>query len=195
MKKTDRRIQRTIQSLTDALIDSTLENGYAQLTVRDITQRADISYSTFFRHFKSIEELTVYVLRIGLENVMNRLTDDMSAQDEAFEAFSYISKNPRIYRLIAKVPRNHPGIEAIRNQMTNSIREVFVSRNDAVVPIELIAHHHATATMELFRWWIENDMKMSPQQMASIHYEMIVKSSRSAGLELRLLSLPGDEED
>ena len=88
MKKTDRRIQRTIQSLTDALIDSTLENGYAQLTVRDITQRADISYSTFFRHFKSIEELTVYVLRIGLENVMNRLTDDMSAQDEAFEAFS-----------------------------------------------------------------------------------------------------------
>lgn len=66
--------------------------------------------------------------------------------------------------------------------MADTIITFFVSRNEDIVPLEIIAHHHATATVELFRWWLENDMKFTPQEMAVIHFEMIDKSS---GLVLR----------
>ena len=177
MKNTDRRILRTRQSLMDALIDVVLENGYSGLTVRDITQQANISYSTFFRHFKSIDALVEYVLIIGRDRIFEMLTDGMSAQDEALTAYSFIKQNPRLYTLFANLPRNHPGIEVIRNEMAESVREFFVARNESVVPLEIVAHHHATATLELLRWWINNDMNYSPQEMATIHFELIVKSA------------------
>ena len=125
----------------------------------------------------------MYVLRIGLDNSLDCFTDDRSAQEEAFAAFRYISKNPRIYQLFAKLPRDHPGIEFVHAQMADTISTFFVSSKEDIIPLDIIANHHATATLELFRWWIENDMKYSPQKMAVIHFEMIVNSS---GLVLRI---------
>jgi AcrR family transcriptional regulator len=46
----DRRVKRTQSALAKALIALTLEKGYDAVTIRDITERADIGYATFFRH-------------------------------------------------------------------------------------------------------------------------------------------------
>ena len=50
MDTQDRRVRRTQNLLAKALIALTLEKGYEAVTIRDITQRADVAYATFFRH-------------------------------------------------------------------------------------------------------------------------------------------------
>ena len=47
----DLRVRRTRKLLTQALIEGTVEKGFAALTVRDITRRAMVNRSTFYRHY------------------------------------------------------------------------------------------------------------------------------------------------
>ncbi|NCF69861.1 MAG: TetR/AcrR family transcriptional regulator, partial [Chloroflexi bacterium] len=49
MATTDRRIRRTRRLLEAALLDLVDEQPYPSITIRDITDRADIGYATFFR--------------------------------------------------------------------------------------------------------------------------------------------------
>ena len=57
MEKIDRRVRRTYKLLGDALISLILEKGYEDITIKDITERADVAYVTFFRHYKTIDDL------------------------------------------------------------------------------------------------------------------------------------------
>src|ERR1700692_334937 len=47
----DLRVRRTRKLLQQALIEVTVEKGFAALTVRDITRRAMVNRSTFYRHY------------------------------------------------------------------------------------------------------------------------------------------------
>src|SRR5690242_3716923 len=47
----DLRVRRTRKLLQQALIEGTVEKGFAALTVRDITERAMVNRSTFYRHY------------------------------------------------------------------------------------------------------------------------------------------------
>ena len=62
MNPTDRRVRRTQKALGDALITLALEKEYDEITIQEITDRADIGYRTFFRHYSDKDELLMDVL-------------------------------------------------------------------------------------------------------------------------------------
>ena len=48
----DLRVQRTHKLILEALLDLTVQKGFANVTVRDITQKAGINRATFYRHYQ-----------------------------------------------------------------------------------------------------------------------------------------------
>src|SRR5216683_8342082 len=69
----DRRVKRTQNLLVKALIALSLEKGYEAVTIRDITERADIGYATFFRHYHDKDELLEDVLDVVLAELIDLL--------------------------------------------------------------------------------------------------------------------------
>ena len=57
--KRDRRIERTHQLLSKALMDLIIERGYDSITIQDITDRANVSRTTFYLHFKDKDRTAV----------------------------------------------------------------------------------------------------------------------------------------
>src|SRR5512134_2049542 len=55
--KTDRRIQRTRQSLRAALLELIKEKGYDAISTEEITERANVGRATFYLHYKDKEDL------------------------------------------------------------------------------------------------------------------------------------------
>lgn len=53
----DRRVRRTKRRLKRALLALIDECGYEAITIRDLTDRADVGRSTFYSHFRSKEDL------------------------------------------------------------------------------------------------------------------------------------------
>ncbi|NJO83194.1 MAG: helix-turn-helix transcriptional regulator [Blastochloris sp.] len=58
----DRRITRTRRLLSQALVELVNQQRYENITIRDITDRADIGYATFFRHYESKDALMLDVV-------------------------------------------------------------------------------------------------------------------------------------
>src|ERR1041385_36244 len=50
-QKEDLRIQRTRGLILNAFIELVVEKGFAAVTVQDITERAMVNRSTFYRHY------------------------------------------------------------------------------------------------------------------------------------------------
>src|SRR5258708_27883336 len=70
----DLRVRRTRKLLQQAFIELTVEKGFAALTVRDITERAMVNRSTFYRHY-----LDKYDLRDQYMNEIHELTASQDA--------------------------------------------------------------------------------------------------------------------
>lgn len=176
-EKTDRRVLRTRQSLIDSFITLVLEKDYAPVTIREITRRASVGYSTFFRHFKSKDDLTAYMCRLSWQKVISEpIDDDATPYDEMLDAFKIMQRQADIYRFCARIPRDHPAVIEVQNEIAYVIKDVWVTHSDSVVPIDALAHHAAAAIIELTRWWLENDMQSSPEQMAQMIDDLVVNT-------------------
>ena len=55
--KLDRRVQRTVQSLRTALLELIKEKNYDDISIEEITERANVGRATFYLHFKDKEDL------------------------------------------------------------------------------------------------------------------------------------------
>src|SRR5574340_387175 len=101
MEGQDRRVKRTQNLLAKALIALTLEKGYEAVTIRDITERADIGYATFFRHYHDKDALLHDVLEVVLERLMSLLQPPGPQSDPAAIGtllFSYVREHLAVCR-------------------------------------------------------------------------------------------------
>ncbi|HEX7000629.1 MAG TPA: helix-turn-helix domain-containing protein, partial [Trueperaceae bacterium] len=71
--KVDARVRRTRSRLQGALVALVLEGDYDQVTIRDVADRADVGYATFFRHYRDKEELLVALLEDLLDELLTLL--------------------------------------------------------------------------------------------------------------------------
>lgn len=61
-RKTDRRTIYTVGVLKDALLELEREKPYAKISVKQVCERADVSRTTFYSHFDSLDDLLNAVL-------------------------------------------------------------------------------------------------------------------------------------
>src|ERR671925_1666688 len=94
--KTDPRVRRTRRILQEALVSLILEKDYASISIKEITDRAEVAYITFFRHYSSIDELLMEVLEEGLAELLSHIatlagkTEDPATEVEGRLIFEYI---------------------------------------------------------------------------------------------------------
>src|SRR6476620_7327318 len=98
MEKIDRRIQRTHKLLADALVVLAQQRGYDSVTIRDITEYADISYSTFFRHYSDKDALLSDMLQNTVSELRNVIGEDQLANLSGSVLFQHIADNQALYQ-------------------------------------------------------------------------------------------------
>src|SRR5436305_881654 len=99
----DRRVKRTQQLLARALIALTLEKGYESVTIRDLTERADVGYATFFRHYHDKDELLQDVLDVVLEELTTLLSPAGPGADPkavGVVLFRYVQEQSEVVRVL-----------------------------------------------------------------------------------------------
>lgn len=178
----DRRIQRTRRLLGDALIGLIVERGYDELTIKDVTDRADVAYVTFFRHYRSLNEL----LAERLAETIAQTTAEVSAiapNDAAWytpegglRIFEVVGENAALFRILL----TSAGALAVRRQVQEMIAAT-VLRNCAALlaetqplPPEVAANHLAASQLSLLEWWLVHDQPYPAREMAAIYTQMVV---------------------
>ncbi|HLI07929.1 MAG TPA: TetR/AcrR family transcriptional regulator [Ktedonobacteraceae bacterium] len=179
MEVQDRRVRRTQHLLAKALIALTLEKGYEAVTIRDITERADVGYATFFRHYRDKDEL----LKDVSDVVLTELTDLIVAITDTDTTmvgtllFRYVQEQSEIVRVLL---HSHVLLDRITEVATQSIVKEHIEPPESVIPLEIAAYHIVTSSIALVQWWLDHQMPYPPERMGAIYYELIIHPTSEA---------------
>lgn len=190
----DLRVRRTRRLLTQALIDLSAERPLEAITVRDLTERAEVGYATFFRHYTSIEDLlrgAVDDLRTELFALLPPLAGDAPEQAGAL-VFQHVQAQPGLYRVLLGTERSLGLLDQIIDIGVKGLLDTFEARPDAHVPVEVAAHHFIRSFLNLIDWWLRQDQPHSPERMGEIYRELILRPTEAAALQRR--PSPADPE-
>ncbi len=173
----DKRVKRTQNLLSRALIALTLEKGYDNTTIRDITERADVGYATFFRHYHDKEALLQDVVEVILDELTGVLLPAKPETDPALVGtllFRYVQAHSEMIQVLLRSQRSASLMPRIIEEGMRSFLQQHTVRLQSSVPIEIVAHHLITASVSLIQWWLEHAMPYPPEQMGRIYCDLIV---------------------
>lgn len=186
MDMQDRRVKRTQKALARALIALTLEKGYEAITIREITDHAEIGYATFFRHYRDKEALLEDVLFVVLEELTALLQFPMNDTDHAVTGtfiFSYVQEHNELVRVLLSSHKSSDMARKIVEAGTQSVFSQNAPLAEGLVPPEIAAHHLITSTISLLQWWLEHQMPYPPEQMGAIYKVLIAHPTHVLAFE------------
>jgi AcrR family transcriptional regulator len=183
----DRRVKRTQNLLAKALIALTLEKGYDAVTIRDITERANVGYATFFRHYRDKDALLHDVLDVVLIDLIDLLLPQASLDDSSSVGtliFRYVQGHSELIRVLLSSQRPFALVQRMIEAGTQSVLHNNAPKEGGPVPMEIAANHIVASSIALIQWWLEHDMPYPPERMGAIYHELIAQPTSSLAFSL-----------
>lgn len=168
----DRRVRRTRERLHHALMELVLEKGYHQVTVQDLTDRADVGRSTFYSHYATKDDLLVGLLDHLVDDIEGDLETEPSGGFPALAVFRHVAANADMFKALI----GHGGIDLVEKAaldlLTERARSARWPQGGTRIPDDIRAAFLAGSLMALVAWWLENDMSHPAETMAHAFNEL-----------------------
>jgi AcrR family transcriptional regulator len=191
----DRRIRRTREALTGALLALVLEKRYGAITIQDLLDRADIGRSTFYAHYRGKDDLLLRSFERLLEMLdgcMDRDGPETRRVAPVRELFHHVGEVRAFHRALASAHMLERLYECGVNQMALTIaRRIAVLEGEiperqlttagssdvrpgARLPAPVIARSSAGALFALLRWWVDDNEPYAPARMDEMFHLMVM---------------------
>jgi len=174
----DLRVRRTRKALQQALIDLTVEKGFAAITVRDLTERAMVNRSTFYRHYLDKRDLVRQYMDEIYATVHALVAEGFAARERGEPEerprglvwlMEHIETNADFYRAMLG-PKGDPSFTEDFRQNIEKIHRKLVEYKGIVddgsgPPISLRISHSSYASVGAIVWWLENNQPCTRDQL------------------------------
>lgn len=181
--KRDRRIERTHQLLSKALMDLIIERGYDSITIQDITDRANVSRTTFYLHFKDKDELLFTSMEAIYDGLLSghegwQPTEidfsDVENLDCNAADWEHVADYADFYRVMLSDKGSIRFLWEVLSYltaMTESALKKKSGEHEPKLPLGLISAFLSGAQIGVTKWWVENDqMHYTPEEIAKMHF-------------------------
>ena len=168
--KYDRRSQRTRHLVGEAFVQLLKEKGYSAITVSDIIERANIGRSTFYSHYRDKDDLFV----AQLDRVIEMLSHHMPTQGDipffpSLGLFRHVGEEYELYKAIVWTPGIDLFVKHLQTSLSHRIEDGLRKGDNAFdIPLPIVANFIAGSFLTLLKWWLENKMNYSPEEMDKI---------------------------
>jgi AcrR family transcriptional regulator len=162
-----------------------LEKDFASITIKEITERAEVAYITFFRHYESLDQLLMEILEEGLGELLTRIETlakqsvESDLETEGRLIFEYIAQKADLFRILFK----SQSVTRVRKKVVRNIAGIFqkscqpLARSGNPTAIAMLSNHIATSLLALIEWWLDNKMNPAAIQMGRVYKRLIIDST------------------
>src|SRR4051794_28850265 len=183
--RAERRRIQTHEQLLAAAVQLMIENGYAALTIKAITEQADLGYGTFYLHFKDLDDVVwevVYQMteeaRLQAEQHISQLPFPMREYQSWVFLFDFAAQARE--GIVQLFGRNGSAtlLQRYQNYLAALHEENLRSGNYSAgldLPPAFLAQFITGALVRLLVWWAETPNDYTPQQMADMMYQTIYR--------------------
>ena len=184
--KVDRRVARTRRLLAAALVELVSEKPYEDISIRDITERADIGYATFFRHYDGKDNLMLEVfddIVQELESLLDRRGGEFFEQEGQL-IFQHVADHAALYRgILNSLQFTRKLRQQLSEFVLNHMKAHVTDSTALTMPIEVGAHHMVSSILGLIDWWLSNHDTISVEDMAKIYDRLVIDGTWNALVE------------
>jgi len=185
----DRRAIRTKKMIRNALSALIEEKGFNNISITDITTRADLNRGTFYLHYidkydllEQIENELLQELQHHIKNtrladvVIIDPTDSIESVNKSIpfmkKVFEYVKENSVLIKAILG-PNGDPKFQNKIKELihTNVFEKNLIktfNKENMLVPEEYFLSYLLSAHIGVVQKWLESDMEKSPEDMALI---------------------------
>ena len=179
--KADRRSQRTRQHISAALVELMLEKRYDDITVQDIIDRANIGRSTFYAHYLDKDDLLVCDFTRMLDALREHIEQAESGGQFLAPGvalfFRHVQDHNRLYKALVR----GGGLDLLYKKGHEHLRQNIAQHLQAHIPadgslaprLQLVADYAAGALLTMMKWWLDNDMPFTPEQMDELYQQLV----------------------
>lgn len=183
--RAERRREHTLMQLRQAAMELIFEDGYENLTIRAITERADLGYGTFYLYFSEKDDI-VWDLMLHLAEAEARRINELVA-DVPFPRREYLSwvelfrfADANRATFIAMLGTNGSITLIHRYQdwlaqlhETNMRAGMYSAALD--VPLDFLSQFSSGALVRLMVWWLETPNTYTAEAMADMTYQTVYR--------------------
>ncbi len=180
-QKDDRRSRRTRQLLGNALVELMLEKRFEDITVQDILDRADIGRSTFYAHYTDKESLLISQIEHIIHELEEYAIEAGSAHHgllPSLELFRHVREQRRLMQAFVW----GRGAEILTQDFQGQVSKIIEKNLHSMVgeaaafsvPLPVVAKFVASTFLMLLRWWFDEDMRHTPEQMDEMFQKLVM---------------------
>ncbi len=179
-QKVDRRVLRTRDRLGDALVALMQEKPFNDITVQEVLDRAGVSRSTFYVHYRDKDDLFLSDVDEFLEFMAGALSRHAEKSERVApvrEFFAHVAEAERLYAALVEAGRIPDFIELAEEHFARGIErrltEIPRAQGGDAAARVLLAHALAGAMLSMLQWWLDRGMPNSPEQMDALFHQMV----------------------
>jgi AcrR family transcriptional regulator len=179
--RTQRRVARTKAAIEDAFVTQVLERGYDQVTVEDITDRADLARATFYAHYPNKEAVQFSVFNRLTEDLVQRLAGQGGPpgavhRNAIAAAYTQAADMPDLYRAClsdARTRRAH--LSALSRYAEQNFRDRLTARGTQPrVPVPVMARAFVGAHVAVLEAWLAGELDGDIEELASMALDLLI---------------------
>ena len=182
----DRRQRKTRNAIFGAFTDLLSKKEFAQITVGEIINKADIGRATFYAHFETKEFLLKELCEELFCHIFDVQNDKPCGRQHIFECehsdsvflhlFQHLQKNDNNLLALLSSQNNELFLKYFRNNLellVESQLSCFKAHMSPEIPESFWKNHIVATFIETLRWWITNGMKETPETMTRYFFEVL----------------------
>ena len=179
-KRMDRRQRKSREAIFQAFTELLSKKHYNQITVGEIIEKADVGRATFYAHFETKD----FLLKELCEELFCHIFDatENGADDHRHifhcdapssvipHLFKHLEKNDNHILDLLACENNDLFLRYFKDNLKILIQKepgLFAKPEECSLPEDFWINHVASTFVETIRWWLDNGIKESPEEISS----------------------------
>lgn len=184
--KIDRRVRKTKQQLKSALSKLMIEKGVKDITVKELSEKADINRGTFYLHYKDVfdmlEQIENEMLNEFTELMNHHTPKELNGKPLPLleDIFSFLADNADLCKVLLGKNGDMAFVnklkKVIKDKCMNDWYQIFNTQKVDIKDdiFEYFYTFILSGFIGIFENWLSNSMKGSPKYMAKMAEEFIM---------------------
>lgn len=184
-KKTDKRVVKTKAHLKNALMELLKEKSLREISVKELTDAADINRGTFYIHYNDVYDV-VNEIQTELFNELNTLIDTNHKKEDIMpvavlmDIFKFVGKNSELCLLFLGPNGDKEFFDrlrgVVRERCISEWMEYYSENKPDLNPLNFGYYYTfiVAGCSDLLKQWLETGMKEPPEKMASLAGQMVL---------------------
>ncbi|MDT0460890.1 TetR-like C-terminal domain-containing protein [Streptomyces sp. DSM 41527] len=187
VQQSDRRSRRSRTAMEGALLELIGDRDLSQISVSDVTSRADVHRSTFYEHYTDVHDLAASACTEMFDQLLSAtsalsVTGDSSeggASASLTAVFAHVAEHRALYEALLGADGSARVINHLLQRMTESIRPSLSARltDPEDGPDDSAAAFVSGALLGAIADWLHRGCPGTPERFATAIWPQLVAAS------------------